>query len=109
MQQVYFLIMGRGELEIAELFLAVIYLQIKTMKDMYYSEINDMYQKIAAKLQQVCYHFTYFIMWYCAQLLLVNHPSPILVLVIIGIASPSEDWFCCSNFWRVGTPILNPL
>jgi hypothetical protein len=30
-----------------------IMLQIKAMKDMYLPEINEMYQKIATKLQQV--------------------------------------------------------
>ena len=34
--------------------LANFFLQIETMKDLYLPEISEMYQKIAAKLQQVC-------------------------------------------------------
>ena len=34
--------------------LANFLLQIKPMKDLYLPEISEMYQKIAAKLQQVC-------------------------------------------------------
>ena len=39
--------------------LANFLLQIKAMKDMYLPEISEMYQKIDAKLQQVCYTFKF--------------------------------------------------
>ncbi|KAH7547444.1 hypothetical protein FEM48_Zijuj01G0310600 [Ziziphus jujuba var. spinosa] len=45
----------RIQVEIDELFLTDdIYLQMKSMKDMYYADMNDMSQKIAVKLLQFC-------------------------------------------------------
>jgi hypothetical protein len=45
--------MATEEMKSLIIYVANIILQIKAMKEMYLPEINEMYQKIATKLQQV--------------------------------------------------------
>ena len=51
--------MAPEEMNSLIIYLANFLLQIKAMKDMYLPEISEMYQKIDAKLQQVCYTFKF--------------------------------------------------
>ena len=71
-------------------------LQIKAMKDMYLPEISEMYQKIDAKLQQVCYTFKFPFAIHRLSLFIIQ-PFPFILMVEISVGCPHVT---------VNTPVL---